>query len=118
MSRRRPRRSRLRTDGGGLTSLSRRGALRKAAAFANPEDLEPGRWRLRQSRLPGGVLSYELRPGGNRPGPSALWAGFDPAVELPEVPMESRSVSAQQLALEHLSPVMHEIAGALVDRNI
>jgi hypothetical protein len=93
-------------------------AARKAAAFANLEDQEPGPWWLRQSGLPGGVLSYELRPGGNRPGPSVLWAGFDAAVELLEVAMESRSVSAEQLALEHLSLVMHEIADALVNRNI
>ena len=37
-------------------------AARKAAALANLDDEEPEPWWQRQSGLPNGVLSYELRP--------------------------------------------------------
>jgi excisionase family DNA binding protein len=92
-------------------------AARKAAALANLDE-EPGDWWQRQSGLPNGMLSYELRPGGNRPGPPALWARFDGTVEQLAAAMESHSVSAEQLALEQLSLVMHEIADALLDRDV
>lgn len=92
-------------------------AARKAAAFANIDEA-PGAWWQRQSGLPDGILSYELRPAGNRPGPSAVWAQFDPAVEELGAAMESRSVPAEQLALERLSLVMHEIADALEGRGV
>jgi hypothetical protein len=64
------------------------------------------------------MLSYELRPGGNRPGPAALWARVDTAVEQLSGAMESHSSLAEQHALEELSLVLHEIADALTDRSV
>lgn len=90
-------------------------AARKAAALRNLESEEPAEWWQRQSALPGGSLSYELRPGGNRPGPAALWAEFDRAVEALSVAMGEHSISAEIGALERLSLVLQEIADVLTD---
>ncbi len=92
-------------------------AARKAAAFANIDEA-PGVWWQSQSGLPDGILSYELRPAASRPGPSAVWARFDAAVEDLGAAMESRSVPAEQVALERLSLVMYEIADALERRGV
>ncbi|MGO9498150.1 MAG: helix-turn-helix domain-containing protein [Solirubrobacteraceae bacterium] len=92
-------------------------AARKAAALANIDDEEPGAWWQRQSRLPGGYLSYELRPGGARPGPAELWARFDRAVEQLGRAMGEHSVQAEQRALEEVSLVLHEIVDALLDEE-
>jgi excisionase family DNA binding protein len=89
-------------------------AARKAAALANLGDEQPGPWWQRQSGLPMGVLSYELRLGGTRPGPAVLWARFDAAVEQLGVAMQERSAPGERLALEQLSLVLHEIADALL----
>jgi hypothetical protein len=59
------------------------------------------------------ILSYELRPGGNRPGPAELWTRFDQAVEQLVVAQEGGSVKGTRKALEHLSLVMHELADAV-----
>lgn len=88
-------------------------AARKAAALANLEGQEPGPWWLRQSGLANRALSYELRPGGTRPGPPELWLRFDTAVDELATAMQEHSVPAEQLALERLSLVLHEIADAL-----
>jgi len=93
-------------------------AARKAAALANLGDEEPGPWWERQSGLPSGSLSYELRPGGSRPGPAVLWARFDATVERLGVAMEEHSAPAEQLALEQLSLILHEIADALLARDV
>lgn len=92
-------------------------AARKAAALANLED-EPAGWWRRQSGVSNGMLSHELRPDGNRPGPAALWARADTAVERLSGAMESHSAPAEQHALEQLSLVLHEIVDALADRSI
>lgn len=90
-------------------------AARKAAALGNLGDQAPGAWWERQSALPGGALSYELRPGGNRPGPAELWARFDRAVDVLGRAMTERSVPAEQEALEEISLVLHEIVDALAE---
>jgi excisionase family DNA binding protein len=92
-------------------------AARKAAALENLGDEAPGAWWQRQSSLPGGVLSYELRPGANRPGPAELWATFDQAVDELGRAMAEHSVPAEQHALESLSVVLHEIVEALLERD-
>lgn len=92
-------------------------AARKAAAFANIEEA-PGAWWQRQSWLPGRMLSYELRPGANRPGPVTLWARLDATVDELQAAMESQSVPAEQYSLEQLSLVLQEIADALLDRDV
>lgn len=92
-------------------------AARKAAALTNLGDEAPGTWWKRQSGLPGGVLSYELRPGANRPGPAELWARFDQAVDQLARAMAEHSVPAEQLALESVSLALHEIVDALLERD-
>lgn len=92
-------------------------AARKAAALENLGDEAAGAWWQRQSRLPGGVLSYELRPGANRPGPAELWARFDQAVDELARAMAEHSVPGEQRALESLSLVLHEIVDALLERD-
>jgi excisionase family DNA binding protein len=92
-------------------------AARKAAALENLGGEAPGTWWQRQSGLPGGVLSYELRPGANRPGPAELWARFDQAVDELARAMEEHSVPAEQHALESVSLALHEIVDALLERD-
>jgi excisionase family DNA binding protein len=88
---------------------------RKAAGLANLDDADPGPWWHRQSGIPDKALSYELRPGANRPGPVALWAQVDSVVEELDRAMREHSLPAEQAALEALSLVLHEIADALAD---
>jgi hypothetical protein len=92
-------------------------AARKAAGLENLGDEAPGAWWQRQSGLPGGVLSYELRPGANRPGPAELWARFDQAVDELGRAMAEHSVPAEQQALEAVSLVLHEIVDALLEHD-
>ncbi len=92
-------------------------AARKAAALDNLDDDEPGAWWQRQSGLPGGSLSYELRSGANRPGPAELWARFDRAVDELARAMGEHSVPGEQSALEDVSLVLHEIVDALLDQE-
>lgn len=58
-------------------------------------------------------LSYELRPGGHRPGPVQLWERFDAAVERLGVAMEGVAVSAVARAFGELSDVARAIADEL-----
>jgi excisionase family DNA binding protein len=90
-------------------------AARKAAALENLGDDAPGAWWQRQTGLPGGVLSYELRPGANRPGPAELWARFDQAVDELGRAMAEHSVPAEQSSLEVVSLALHEIVDALLE---
>jgi hypothetical protein len=89
-------------------------AARKAAALQSIGNDEPGPWWQRQSGLPGGFLSYELRPGGNRPGPAKLWARFDGAVDELGRAMAEHSMPAEAQALEKVSLALHEIVDALL----
>ncbi len=87
-------------------------AARKAAALGVVADegaaeLEP------QCGMRGLVLSYELRPGGNRPGPVKLWQRFDRAVGRVGDAMAGTDVRALQGAMDDLSLVMHDLADAL-----
>jgi hypothetical protein len=58
-------------------------------------------------------LSYELRPGGHRPGPVQLWERFDATVERLGVAMEGVAVSAVARAVGELSDVARAIADEL-----
>jgi len=59
------------------------------------------------------TISAELRPGANRPGPSALWEQFDRAVNLLGVAMEGAIMYVVAFRYRDLAFVMHEIADAL-----
>jgi excisionase family DNA binding protein len=92
-------------------------AARKASALVTL-DQEPGKWWRLQKGIPSLRLSYELRPGANRPGPSGLWTRFDAAVERLSEAMEAHSVPEEEMALVELSLVLHEIADSLVDLGV
>jgi len=92
-------------------------AARKAVALDNLGDEAPGAWWQRQTGLPGGVLSYELRPGANRPGPAELWARFDQAVDELGRAMGEHSVPAEQGSLEAVSLALHDVVDALLEEE-
>lgn len=60
------------------------------------------------------ALSHELRPGGNRPGPPALWAEFDRAVQRLGIAMEGNLMYTVAFQYRDLSAVMHRIADVLL----
>jgi excisionase family DNA binding protein len=71
---------------------------------------------LRWSSRPGARgmrLSHELRAGGNRPGPPALWERFDAAIERLGIAMEGTELSAVAYAFSELSAVLWLIADEL-----
>jgi excisionase family DNA binding protein len=59
------------------------------------------------------ALSYELRAGGNRPGPSGLWREFDEAVRRLGRAKEGAFMSVVASAYAELAVVMDKIADAL-----
>jgi excisionase family DNA binding protein len=60
------------------------------------------------------ILSHELRPGGNRPGPARLWAEFDLAVQRLGIAMEGNVMYVVAFRYRELAAVMHEIADLLL----
>ena len=83
----------------------------EAAAFRFADSLGLG-WRSRQNaRMM--QLSYELRRGGNRPGPPELWARFDAAVETLGTALEGVALSAIARAFAELSEIARELAGEI-----
>jgi len=69
--------------------------------------------------LPGSAgmtLSYELRPGGIRPGPKDAWDRFDRVVARLGAALEGTSASAVAGALRELAGAMHELAEAIENR--
>jgi excisionase family DNA binding protein len=79
---------------------------------------EPGfEWRP----IPGAAgmtLSYELRPGGNRPGPKDAWDRFDRVVARLGTAMEGPSATTVAGALEDLSSAMHDLADGIENRSL
>ncbi len=59
-------------------------------------------------------ISYELRPGADRPGPPKLWQEFDRAVERMGLAAEGWIMHAVALAYRDLAAIMHEIADLLL----
>ena len=60
------------------------------------------------------IISHELRPGANRPGPARLWQEFDQAVQRLGIAMEGWIMHAVALGYRDLATVMHEIADLLL----
>jgi excisionase family DNA binding protein len=60
------------------------------------------------------IISHELRPGADRPGPPKLWQEFDRAVQRLGIAMEGRIMHAVALQYHDLATVMHEIADLLL----
>jgi excisionase family DNA binding protein len=59
------------------------------------------------------ILSHELRPGANRPGPEHLWNSFDRTVERLGLAMEGTSVSSVHIEYVDLGRVLGEVIDAL-----
>ncbi len=87
-------------------------AARKADALGHFDDDAEMRWESEPPEGPLG-LSYELRPGGNRPGPAELWAHFDATVEELDSALAEARASRLRGALEDLSVALHEIVDSL-----
>jgi excisionase family DNA binding protein len=64
----------------------------------------------------GMTLSYELRPGGTRPGPKDAWDRFDRVVARLGVVMEGDSASAVASALRDLASAMTDVADVIEKR--
>jgi excisionase family DNA binding protein len=87
-------------------------AVRKAGALSLFDDEEAIRWDGEPvADTP--VLSYELRPGATRPGPTDLWMMFDRRVDQLSEAMRDGTAVGQRRALEQLAAVLYDIADAL-----
>lgn len=64
----------------------------------------------------GMTLSYELRPGGTRPGPKDAWDRFDRVVTRLGAALEGDSASAAASALRDLASAMTDVADAIEKR--
>ena len=64
----------------------------------------------------GMTLSYELRPGGTRPGPKDAWDRFDRVVARLGTAMGDDSASAVASALRDLASAMNDVADAIEKR--
>lgn len=87
-------------------------AARKAAALALFPADEVVRWDDEPDAF-GLTLSYELRPGGNRPGQPELWVEFDSAVDRLGLAMQAGQAGLLRRSLEQLSVTLHDIADSL-----
>jgi excisionase family DNA binding protein len=59
------------------------------------------------------VLSHELRPGGNRPGPAGLWQSFDMTVERLSVAMQGHIIGMVSHEYRELADILDQISDAL-----
>ena len=83
----------------------------EAAAFRLADSRGLG-WRSRQNARTM-QLSYELRRGGQRPGPAELWERFDAAVQALGSALEGVALGAIARAFAELSEVARELAGEI-----
>ena len=60
------------------------------------------------------IVSHELRPGANRPGPVGLWDEFDRAVQRLGIAMERNVMYVVAFQYRDLAVVMHKIADVLL----
>jgi excisionase family DNA binding protein len=90
-------------------------AARRAATIRDCMDDPSFRW----TPIPGSAemtLSYELRPGGIRPGPKDAWDRFDRVVARLGSAMEGNSASAVAGVLSDLATAMNDVADAIENR--
>jgi len=90
-------------------------AARRAATIRDCMD-DP---RFGWTPIPGSAemtLSYELRPGGVRPGPKDAWDRFDRVVGRLGTAMEGSSASSVAGALSDLASAMNDVADAIENR--
>jgi excisionase family DNA binding protein len=91
-------------------------AVRKAGALGLFDDDEPIHWDD-EPTADAPFLSYELRPGGNRPGPSDLWTRFDEQVDRLAEATRVGTAVAQRGALEDLAAILYDIADEVDSRR-
>jgi hypothetical protein len=98
------------------------GFASRVRAIADPAEQEAAALELAASRNVGWtpdqnqrhiILSHELHPDANRPGPIELWERFDEAVERLGVTLEGVAMTAVARAFAELSSVAREIADDL-----
>jgi excisionase family DNA binding protein len=90
-------------------------AARRAATIRECMHEPDFRW----TPIPGSAamtLSYELRPGGTRPGPKDAWDRFDRVVGRLGAAMEGDNASAVAGALSDLAGAMNAVADAIESR--
>lgn len=90
-------------------------AARRAAAIRDCMDDPAFAWRPIPDSA-GMTLSYELRPGGTRPGPRDAWARFDRVVTRLGAAMEGTSASAVAGVLSDLASAMFDVADTIEHR--
>jgi excisionase family DNA binding protein len=89
------------------------GCERQAKSLGEAARVEGFAW----TPLPGHrdmILSHELRPGSNRPGPADLWEKFDRAVQRLGIAMEGNLMYVVAFQYRDLAAVMHKIADLLL----
>jgi excisionase family DNA binding protein len=87
-------------------------AERQCDALSSAREIAGFRWRPIRDGA-GMVLSHELRPGANRPGPDQLWTEFDRTVERLGFAMEGTSVNLVQIEYLELGKILEAIIEAL-----
>jgi hypothetical protein len=96
---------------GRIRQIAQAASWRGAAIRDRLDD--PGyAWKPREGSA-GMTLSYELRPGGNRPGPKDGWEQFDRMVARLGTAMEGTSAPAVADALTDLARAMGDLADAI-----
>jgi hypothetical protein len=96
---------------GRLQSIAEAAARKAAALAVFPAD-EVTRWDS-EPEGPGLTLSYELRPGANRPRARELWAEFDSAVSQLGIATQSGEAGVIRRSLEDLSVTLHDTVESL-----
>lgn len=90
-------------------------ANRQAAAIRDAVDLPDFGWApVRGSE--GMTLSYELRPGGNRPGPADAWDRVDRVVARLGTALEGTSAATVANVFTDLARAMNDVADAIEKR--
>jgi hypothetical protein len=69
------------------------------------------RWKMKRNTTIG--LTYELRPGGNRPGPADTWKQFDHAVAHIQDTQADTNITAQADAFRNLAITAMRLAGQI-----
>jgi excisionase family DNA binding protein len=92
--------------------LIARAATVKAEALERLDSDEQVRWDDEPLDAHSG-LSYELRPGANRPGPPELWDQFDARVTALAAATEAGRAGAISAALNELAVTLHDIVEEL-----
>jgi excisionase family DNA binding protein len=84
-----------------------------AATMLNAVEKSGIRWRPRTDLAD--KLPYELKHGGNRPGPNVMWEEFDAAFERLSITATGTDITALALAFREVYDALREVADELAD---